>query len=109
MTTAPTGETPMISHGREDDLTAIHGISEERAAKLGGVGVSSLQDLAEVSGDTAESIAATWSGVSASMIEKWRAEAQELLASREVKDPTGKKGESQANPAARSQWQPLAS
>ena len=90
MTTAPIGENPVNLAGRE--LTAIDGIGKERAAELEGHGINSPQDLAEASDETLESIADTWSGVSANRLKTWRSEAQGMLSSQQAIKPSKSEG-----------------
>jgi hypothetical protein len=69
-----------------DELTTIHGISPDRASKFRASGIDTLQKLAEISDEKAESVAVTIKYVSAQMIRHWRTEAQERLSQPPAKE-----------------------
>jgi hypothetical protein len=110
MTSSPTGEKSMGSNERQcDDLTVIRGISPTRQVKLKEFGICTLEDLAKITDETAESVAEAITGVSANMVKDWRAKAQKELSSRQVTiDEEANTDDEARSPATRSEWKSYA-
>jgi hypothetical protein len=107
MTTSPKDNLPANSNPAEtDELTAIHGISPDRATKLRESGIDTLQKLADISDEKAAIVAATIKYVSAQMIRDWRAEARELLSQPQDKGKVKAQTETKAEPE---EWRSIAS
>jgi hypothetical protein len=107
MTTLPTGEgLASSSQVKSDELTVIHGISPERAAKFRECGIDSLQELADISDAKAESVATQIKYVSAQMIKDWRARAQERLSPPQVEEDASPEAETDVEEA---EWRSIAS
>jgi hypothetical protein len=106
MTTAPTGEKPLTSNDREcDDLTFINGISPQRQQRLWKLGICTLQELAAISDDEIEAVAAEITGFSEKMIRKWRTKAQDRMSSQQVIEPPELESEDAPNSrSAESEW-----
>lgn len=110
VTKTPTRGNSMGSDDRQcDHLTVINGISPTRQDKLKEFGICTLEDLATITDEVAESVAKDWAGVSANMVKDWCAKAQKELSSRHVTEEEEANTDDEANsPPAENEWKSFA-
>lgn len=111
MSITPTGDDSMNSDDRQyGDVTVIKGISEKRQRTLKKFGVSSVQDLATISDETAKAVAKGLNGVSAEMVKGWSVEARkELSLQRAVEPAKSDPADGVNSPATKGEWKSSAS